>query len=418
MENVQTRGEKTLTLNSLITGSESAVAYMASEIEHICRTMNKRSPGSDGEREAAEYLAGVLRDECGCTNVRIESFDVHPDGFYGYLYFSAILDVLCGAAFFFLPALSILSGILAFLLMLFQFILYHEVVDRFFPLRKGKNVTAVRPCEGECHRRIFLNGHTDAAWEWPLNYYFGGFVFEAHSVGATAGVLYYVTLSICRLCSAGAWIRTMGWIGLIFFPFWIGLPFLRNKNRVVDGANDNLSGCTMGIALLRAMEENGILLKHTEIGVLLTGSEECGLRGAKAWSRIHREEYRDAPTFIYTFDTIHDPLYLMTNERDLNGTVEADKAMSDLFLSSAEELGIPCKRGWVPPLGGGTDSAAFIQGGFRSIGITGLNHRLEDYYHTRRDSYDNLNLQGLENCYRIMVRTIEKIDEGNLDTGI
>lgn len=407
-----------LTLDSLLSGSGAAVAYMTREITHLCRNMKKRSPGSEGEREAAEYMAGALRKECGCTDVRIESFHEHPDGFYGYLYFSAVLDVLCGTAFFFLPALSILCGVLAVLLMLFQFILYREVVDRFFPLRKGTNVTAVRPCAGECRRRVFLNGHTDAAWEWPLNYCFGGFVFEAHSVGATAGVLYYVALSVCRLCGAGMWARTMGWIGLVFFPFWLGLPFLRNRNRVVDGANDDLSGCYMGIALLRAMEQAGIELEHTEIGVLLTGSEESGLRGAKAWSKAHREEYGDVPTFIYSFDTIHDPLHLMTNERDLNGTVKADKAMSELFLSSAAELGVPCRRGWVPPLGGATDAAAFIRGGFRAVGITGLNHRLEDYYHTRRDSCDNLNAQGLENCYRTVIRTIAGIDEGILDAQI
>ena len=401
--------------SSLLSGSKQAVDYMVREITHICRNMKKRAPGSEGEREAAEYMADILKNECGCSDIRIESFDVHPGGFYGYLYFSFVLDVLCGAAFFFSPPLSILSGMLAILLMLFQFILYHEIVDRFFPLRKGTNVTAVRPCSGACKRRVFLNGHIDAAWEWPLNYYFGGIVFEAHSVGATLGVLYYIVLSICRICGAGSWTANAGWIGLIFFTFWIGLPFLRNKKRIVDGANDNLSGCYMGIALLRAMEQNGIILENTEIGVLLTGSEESGLRGAKAWSKIHKEEYRDVPTFIYAFDTIHDPRYLMTNERDLNGTVKSNKAMSELFLSCAKELDIPCKRGWVPPMGGGTDSAAFTQGGFRSLGITGLNHRLEDYYHTRRDTFDNLDRNGLENCYRVIVRMIEKLDSGSLD---
>ncbi len=404
-----------MSFDSLIADSRDAVAFMADGITHICRNMKKRCPGSDGEREAAEYLAGILKHECGCRDVRIESFDEHPDGFYGYLYFSAVLDVLCGGAFFFLPVLSIVSGVLAFLLMLFQFILYHEVVDRFFPLRRGSNVTAIRGCAGECRRRVFLNGHLDAAWEWPLNYHFGGVVFEAHSVGATVGVFYYIALSVCRLCGGGAWLRTMGLIGLVFFPFWLGLPFLRNRNLVVDGANDDLSGCFIGIALLRALEREGIVPEHTELGVILTGSEESGLRGAKAWSKAHREEYGDVPTYIYTFDTIHDPRFLMTNERDLNGTVKADKAMGDLFLESAAELRIPCRRGWVPPLGGGTDSAAFVRGGFRAIGITGLNHRLEDYYHTRRDSCDNLNAEGLENCYRIAVRTVEKIDQGSLE---
>ena len=73
----------------------SAVSYMVKEITHICRDMKKRAPGSAGEREAAEYMAEQLRTQCGCDDVKIESFEEHPDGFYGYLYFSAVLDVLC-----------------------------------------------------------------------------------------------------------------------------------------------------------------------------------------------------------------------------------------------------------------------------------------------------------------------------------
>ena len=73
------------------------------------------------------------------------------------------------------------------------------------------------------------------------------------------------------------------------------------------------------------------------------------------------------------------------------------------------------KLGWVPPLGGATDAAAFTQGGFRSGGITGLDHKLEDYYHTRRDTCDNMNPQGLADCYAISVKVLEKIENGAMD---
>ena len=190
------------------------------------------------------------------------------------------------------------------------------------------------------------------------------------------------------------------------------LPDALIEAAVVDGANDNLSGCYMGIALLKALKDEGIELENTEIGVVLTGSEEAGLRGAKAWCEAHKGEFDDVPTFIFSYDTIHDPKYLMVNYRDLNGTVKADTDASDLFMEAANELGIQCKKGMVPPLGGATDSAAFAQGGFRSAGITGLNHKLESYYHTRRDSYDNMNLDGLSDCFAATVKVLEKFDEG------
>ena len=102
----------------------------------------------------------------------------------------------------------------------------------------------------------------------------------------------------------------------------------------------------------------------------------------------------------------------MVNYRDLNGTVKVDKDVSDLFMEAAKELGIHCSKGMVPPLGGATDSAAFAQAGLRATGITGLNHKLESYYHTRRDTYDNMNEKGLADCYAVSVRVLEKFDAG------
>ena len=140
----------------------------------------------------------------------------------------------------------------------------------------------------------------------------------------TVGVLFYIGLSVCVMLGAGAWTDPAGRWGLLFIPFFLLLANTYNPKRVVDGANDNLSGCYMGITLLREMQQLGITLEHTEVGVILTGSEEAGLRGAKAWAKAHKDDYRDVPTYILCFDTIHDPRFLMINRRDLNSTVKAD----------------------------------------------------------------------------------------------
>ena len=273
------------------------------------------------------------------------------------------------------------------------------------------NVTAIRPCSGKVKHRIFLNGHIDAAWEFPLNYHFDGVVFEIPGVAAVIGVLFYIALGICRLCGAGPWAQTAGLWGLLFVPFFLLVGCTYDPGRVVDGANDNLTGCYMGIAVLREMERLGVTLTHTEVGVILTGSEEAGLRGAKAWCKAHRNDYHDVPTYIISYDTIHDPQKLMVNLKDLNSTVSSDRELGGLFLRAAEEMNVPCRKGSVPLMGGATDSAAFTQGGFRSIGITGLSHKLENYYHTRRDSYDNLNDMGLKNCYLATIRLLERMEE-------
>ena len=401
--------------SGLLQNSAGCVSDLIGQITHICRAMGKRAPGSEGERAAAEYMADVLERECGCAEARIESFAERPGAFYGYFRFSMAFDVLCALSFFAHPLLSVLFGACALALFVFQFVMYRQVIDPLFPSKRGTNVTAVRPCGGAVERRIFLSGHIDAAWEFPLNYRFGGVVFELPGLMAFAGVLYYIAVSVCVLCGAGAWTRAAGRVGLLFVPFFILVAFTCDPRRVVDGANDNLTGCWIGITLLREMERQGITLEHTEVGVILTGSEEAGLRGAKAWCAAHGTEYRDVPTCILCFDTIHDPRFLMVNERDLNGTVASDRTICDVFLRAAEEAGVPCRRGMVPLFGGATDSAAFTQGGFRSAAVTGLNHRLEDYYHTRRDTCDHLDAEGIENCYRAAVMFLCAADEGALD---
>lgn len=407
-------------LKKIIDKKDGYAQYMLDEITHICKDMEKREPGSKGEHQACEYMADVLKKDCGCERADVEEFKENPGSFFGWIYFTITFVLAAIVLFFFAPVLSAVLIVAGLVILLLQFGLYKKAVDRCFPEKTGHNVTAVKKCTGEVKRRIFFNGHPDAAWEWPVNYALGGVGFEGHAIICGVGAVYYLVISIISVVQNGAFgfiptgttLFKMALWGLLFVPFLVGLYWMWNKNRVVDGANDNLSGCYMGISVLKALKDEGIELENTEIGVILSGSEEAGLRGAKAWCEAHKGEFDDVPTFIFSYDTIHDPKYLMTNYRDLNGTVKADKDVSDLFMEAAQELKIPCKKGWVPPLGGATDSAAFAQAGFRATGVTGLNHKLEDYYHTRRDTYDNMNLKGLADCFAVSVKVLEKFDAG------
>jgi len=407
-------------LKKIIDKKDWAAKYMIDEITYICKNLGKRDPGSEGEKKACEYMAKVLKEDCGCDRADVESFKENPGSFFGWIYFTITFVIIAAALTIlsvleilpaWLPIISVILIVAGLDLAFLQFGLYKKAVDKCFPEKTGHNVTAIKKCTGETKRRIIFNGHPDAAWEWPVNYALGGVGFESHAIICAVGAVYYIVVSILALAGKEN-LNGLVLGGLAFLPFWIGLYFMWNKKRVVDGANDNLSGCYMGIAILKALKDEGIELENTELGVVLTGSEEAGLRGAKAWCEAHQGEFDDVPTFIYSYDTIHDPKYLLVNYRDLNATVKADKDVSDLYMEAAKELGIRCNKGMVPPLGGATDSAAFAQAGFRATGITGLNHKLENYYHTRRDSYDNMNEKGLADCYAASVKVLEMFDNG------
>lgn len=413
-------------LKKIIDKKNEAAQYMIDEITHICKDFEKRDPGSKGELQACEYMADVLKKDCGCDSAEVESFKENPGSFFGWIYFTITFVLIAIPMFFVCPIVSVILIVAGLAIVLAQFGFYKKCVDRFFPEKTGHNVTAVKKCTGETKRRLVFNGHPDAAWEWPVNYALGGVGFEGHAILCGVGAIFYIVVSIIYMTKYGfagmllndavtvgnAWIVKAALWGLLFVPFLVGLYWMWNQNRIVDGANDNLSGCYMGIAVLKALKDEGIELENTELAVVLTGSEEAGLRGSKAWCEAHAGEWQDVPTFFFSYDTIHDPKYLMVNYRDLNGTVKADKDVCDLFLEAAKEIDVPITKGWVPPLGGATDNAAFSQAGFRSTGITGLNHKLEDYYHTRRDTYDNMNAEGLANCYAATVKALEMFDNG------
>lgn len=402
-------------LKKVIDKKDSAAQFMIDEITHICTKFEKRGPGSKGEQQACEYMAQQLK-ELGCDTTYVDEFKENPGSFFGWIYITISCCFLALASYFFIPVLSIIFIVLGLTLCVLQFGLYKKTVDKLFKEKIGHNAAGFKKPTGEVKRRIIFNGHPDGAWEWPFKYMFTYLGFDIHMMVCFLGAFYTIGIAIASV--AGAFDGNpelgtkLGLWGLVFTPFWFGLYFMWNRNKIVDGANDNLSGCYIGIAILKALKDEGIELENTEIGVVLTGSEEAGLRGAKAWCEAHAHEFNDVPTFVYSYDTITQPEYMQANYRDLNGTVKVDKDVSDLYVEACEELGIKCGKGIVPPLGGATDSAAFAQAGMRSTGITALNHALPDFYHTRLDTPDALNKECLADCFAASVKVLEMFDNG------
>lgn len=402
-------------LRKIIDKKNDAAQFMIDEITHICTKFEKRGPGSYGEQQACEYMAEQLK-ELGCDTTYVDEFKENPGSFFGWIYITITCCFLALASYFFMPVLSIVFIVVGLTLCVLQFGLYKKTVDKLFKEKIGHNAAGFKKPTGEVKRRIIFNGHPDGAWEWPFKYMFTYLGFDIHMMLCFVGAFYTIGIAIAKVAGAFAENPELGtklglW-GLVFAPFWFGLYFMWNRNKIVDGANDNLSGCYIGIAILKALKDEGIELENTEIGVVLTGSEEAGLRGAKAWCEAHAHEFNDVPTFVYSYDTITQPEYMQVNYRDLNSTVKVDKDVSDLYYEACQELGIKCGKGVVPPLGGATDSAAFAQAGMRSTGVTALNHALPDFYHTRLDTPDALNKECLADCFAASVKVLEMFDNG------
>ena len=390
---------------------DEAADFIIKETALFCRLYKNRVSGSDGEHGAAWRLAKMLSDGCGCRRIKKESFTVRPSAFYGFFKISAVLCLLAYAAFFLSPALSLALFVLELALLSARFVFYLPVTDVFFRKKRGTNLTAVRSCRGVPRRRILLNAHLDAAWEWTANYEMGGFWVHFPCVGAAAGLFYMSAVDVLSLFGIDA--GCFAAAGAVFVPFWIFQFCLADKKTVVDGANDDMSGCLLALAVLHELEKSGTVFENTEIGAVFTGGEECGLTGARAWCKRHKKG--SLPTYVVTVDTVCLPENLAVNLKDRNGTLRADKALSELILASAKEVGAPCKRSMMPLFGGATDAAEFIKAGYAAVSVTGASHRLDRFYHTRLDTAKSLCKEGLSNCFEVIMKTVEKIDKGEAD---
>ena len=338
-------------LNSVKANKAAAAEFMEAEITSVIKEFGKRGPGSEGEKKACEYMADTLRD-LGCDDVKVEPFELHPAAFMGWIYITVTL-ILAAFGLFFVPhfagrIVSVVLIVVGMVIMIGEFVMYRKVVDKIYPKKVSHNVTAVKKPTGEVRRRVFFNGHPDAACEWTFNYLGGGVLFGGHVIFSIIGVLYLLGVTIASFFVEGILITQLALGTLCFVPAWLLMYIMWNEGQIVDGANDNLTGCYMGIAVLKALKDAGIELEHTEIGVLISGAEEAGLRGAKAWAAAHKDDYKDVPTYIIAYDTIRESKYLQVNKRDLNASVKADEDISRRFKAAADSLGVNCLEGSVP----------------------------------------------------------------------
>lgn len=397
---------------------EQSVDYICNGIKDVIVKFGARDPGSQGERNAQEYMAEELRQYS--DEVTIEDFKLNPHSFMGWIPITVTLVLIALAVSFFIPLLSLILVIAAIIPMISQFVLYKKLMDPFFKEKISCNVMAVKKPKGQVKRRIVFNGHADATWEWTFNHKFGFFGFTMMFFMSIIGIVYFTAYCIFSIISLGLGMEVskglpliLGIANIIFLPFWIGMYWFSNTKKVVDGANDNLTACYMAIAIMKTLKEEGIELENTEVCALLSGSEEAGLRGAKAFAKEHKDDYNDCETIFVPMETLREIDHLTIYTKDLNGLVKVDKQVAALIKKGGRAAGYEIPYGTVTV--GATDAAALTQEGLKAACLAALDHNLKDYYHTRRDSYDNLDKECLGAVYDIAMSTLDIYDKEGLN---
>lgn len=387
-------------------------------IKKICKDVGPRPAGSEQEHEAQKLMAAEL--DGACDKVEIEPFDVHPGAFLGWILTDGIMMIAAIVLFFFgMSAIALALCALSLIFAIVEFLLYKKLLDPFFPKKTSHNVVAVRKPKGEVKRRIIFSGHADSANEWRFTYY-GGSKLLAPIIGLSfVGILLGLVLGIWAVAAGHAFsaadsgaLNVMRYVFLAWIPILFTALFFENKKRPVMGANDDLTGCFISMAVVKYMQQHDIRFENTEVWVVLTGSEEAGLRGAKAFCKAHKNELSDVETVFVGLDTIRDYDFAAVYSRDLTGTVKNDAGACALVKEAAKQTGLdlPYKSVFF----GATDAAAVTQAGMKAVSVAAMDPAPAKYYHTRLDTADNLDIKTVEAVLGVALETAFLFDEKGL----
>ncbi len=396
--------------------------YTVKTIKNICKNIGPRAPGSENEKKAQEFVSSEL--ESFCDTVTIEEFPIHPNAFLGWVPICSYLMIIAAVLFYLgLGIISLVITLVALSFVVGEFVLYKQMLDPFFKKKTSRNVVGIRKPTGEVKRRIIFSGHIDSSQEWTFTHLGGAKLLTSVIVMAVVGFVVGLAFPIIAIVKGQGFspsfamyddpfLKVLGFIYLAYIPLFFTFSFFINWKRTVMGANDNLTGAIASVAVAQFLQANDIRFENTELRVLVTGSEEVGLRGAKAYSKRHLKECQEIETIFCNSDTLKDLDYIAIYDRDLSSTVQNDKRVCALIKQAGLTAGIDLP--YKPVFFGASDSAAMSQAGLASATLAAMDPAPPRYYHTRLDTADILEPKSIEIGLNVLLETAFLYDNQGL----
>lgn len=379
-------------------------------LEHVVHTLGAmdRPSASPGERDAAFWLAGALREE-GAT-VRIEREQAHGTYWWplGLLAGAAGLAGLRGGR---AARAAIGAGAAA------------AIADdisggrqwfrrTFLPQRDTHNVVATVG-DHDAPRTVLVIAHHDAA-HWSLLFHpgVGPYIGKRwpkllELSDETPPVMFPVfggplLVALSGLTGSGR-LRALGTL--------LGLGAAATMAEIgsrstVSGANDNLTGVATLVALARTLQAEPV--PGVRVVLLSTGSEESFMEGMQAFARRHFAALPTATTDVICLDTVGSPELLQLEGEGMLWMRDYPEELKDVVSEVAAARGITMHRGM--RFRNATDGLLALKAGYRSVMIGSMNEwRLPSNYHWPTDVPENVDYGTVADCVRVVdgvVRTI------------
>lgn len=357
------------------------MAHRAVAWEHLvdlCRWPH-RAATSANEAEAAEYLAECLRGMG--AEVSVEPFPAPRDTLYrGPALVALAVATAAASAWVMSPAIGLVVQLLALAVLVgdasgsawldFDLVLPRGV-SRNVVARFRSDAASGGRVQGSLPAPVVVMAHYDtqrASWLFaPRVVRHLKAVFGIAYLALAAGPVSVVGRWLVPNASWPAAVALAGGAVLVVFAallLWGGVA-----GRHVQGANDNASGVALALALAMRWRERPP--GDRPLWVVLTGAEEVGERGAKAFFRRHGGSLDRSRTAVVNLDNLGGRhLRFLTGEGMLQYV-----PYDDNLLSAARVLALhraPQRVGPWPNLILPTDGLIAARRGFRAITFVAL----------------------------------------------
>jgi hypothetical protein len=371
-------------------------------IERVVRELAsyERPSASDGERRAAEWVAGELR-AAGCREVRVEQERAHG----GYWWPLGLLNVASLAAATLGRRAAVLVGGLA------AAAVYDDVSGgrlwfrrRALPHRPTYNVVA-EAGDAQAERTVVFVAHHDAAHS--------GLVFhpalprmamermpELHAkADQSIPILYGVFLGPFLLALWGlTGRRLLRTLGTVFAAGAACTMADIGRSPVVPGANDNLGAVGVIVALAHSLAANPPA--GVRVILLSTGAEESFMEGMQAFGRRHFPGLPRATTEFVCLECIGSPQLCVVEAEGMLRMRHYPEQSREALARAGEAAGVDLLRGLRTVAA--TDGLIALRAGYPTCTLGGVDEtKFPSNYHWPSDTPDNLTWESLEGALKV-----------------
>jgi peptidase M28-like protein len=379
-------------------------------IERVIRELAsyERESASDGERRAAEWLAGELRG-AGCREVRVEEERAHGGYWWplGLLNAGSALAALLGR----MPA-ALMGG-------LASAAVYDDVSGgklwfrrRTLPHRPTWNLVA-EAGDPDAYRTVVFVAHHDAAHS--------GLVFhpalprigmrlapELHGrANQSVPIIFGVFLGPLLLALWGLtgwrWLRRCG----LFFAGGATAAMANiGASQVVPGANDNLSSVGALVALAHELSDQPPP-EGVRVLLLSTGSEEGFMEGMQAFGRRHFPQLDRTTTEFVCLECVGSPHLCVVEAEGMLRMRHYTESSREALARAGADAGVELTRGLRTVAA--TDALIALRAGYAACTLGGVDEtKFPAEYHWPTDIPDNLDWSSIEDSVEVCLRYLRR----------